>query len=591
MSYEALIQQAFGEATGGRAWVAIQMLEDALRAAPADAGLLRAMGKVRWFTGDSAGAAACFERAVASTPADASLLAELARTQWHLGRLPEARESYERLIMASSRDLNSYQEMAELLLVMGDSDAAWAAFERAAAAFPGDPNPHLRLTHTAVRAGEIDTAVRMARRAVELFPHVPEAVLQLCVAMAFADGVDPAEHCALHRRLGELTAARAEKNAAPFMNIPDPDRAIRVAFLSTDFRFHACAFFMAALLARLDPESVGVYCYALNQADPVSETFTRLGLYREMRGLSDAQIVAQAREDRIDVLVDCSGWSRDCRMEALCTRLAPIQVNWLGYCNTTGLPGMDYRIVDGVTDPPGAEAYASETLIRLDRCFVCFAMPEHAPAAALSEGLREFSERGTTNRPVVLSCFNRLEKAQHRAVSAMVRVLEGARDSVLLVKDDGTPGARRSFEKRFLAAGGDLTRVTWAPYERDPARHLAGHHAVDLALDPFPYNGTTTTCEALMMSVPVVTLEGSAHRARVGSSILKSAGLEKLVARSEDEYVAVAVGLANNRGALAEMHGRTRERMLKSEVCNANSFAQAFERALRGTWEAWCARA
>lgn len=268
-------------------------------------------------------------------------------------------------------------------------------------------------------------------------------------------------------------------------------------------------------------------------------------------------------------------------------RLAPVQVTYLGWPHTTGSTSLDWRIVDAVTDPPGAEAWATEKLLRLDRCFVCFAMPDHTPEPALSPSLRTYSKGGSMG-PVTFASFNRLEKVQTAALHAWARILGRVPGSRLLIKAAPFSGVRASFERRFAGEGGDASRVDWAGFEMDPSAHLRAFHRADIALDPFPYNGTTTTCEALLMGVPVVALRGESHRARVGASLLASAGLGDLVAASEDQYVEIAAGLASDPARLLSLHKGTRSAMLNSPVCDASGYARDFEHALRGAWRAWC---
>lgn len=190
--------------------------------------------------------------------------------------------------------------------------------------------------------------------------------------------------------------------------------------------------------------------------------------------------------------------------------------------------------------------------------------------------------------PVTFASFNRLEKVQGAALRVWARILQRVPGSRLLIKAAPFSGVRASFERRFAAAGGDASRVDWTGFEMDPSAHLRAFHRVDIALDPFPYNGTTTTCEALLMGVPVVALRGESHRARVGASLLTSAGLGDLVAASEDQYVEIAARLASDPSRLLSLHKSTRGAMLNSPVCDASGYARDFEHALRGAWRAWC---
>lgn len=582
-----VIQSAMEHATQGRIEVALRSLRGALDGSANDAPVLLALGQVLWFAGDQAGAIEALQRAAAGEAKGSRARLELARALWSMGRSEAAAREYEEIVARQPRVIEGWNELAGVWVRAGEFDKAWGVFRRAAGAMPGETTPWLSWTHTMVRTGEVEAGVRVAREAASAFPESTEIIENLCLTLAFADGAGAQELVDLHARLGGLMAQGSRRPAAVFTNSRDPNRPLKVAFWSTDFRFHACAFFLAGLLTRLDRSRVQVFCYALNAPDSVSRAFAGLGVYRELQRVPEEEIARVARADGIDVLVDCSGWSMGHRMDVLVPRLAPVQVEYLGYSNTSGLPTMDYRIVDAITDPPGSEAFATERLLKLPRCFVCFAMPDHTPPEALSPWLGAFAASGRVQPGVTFGCFNRLEKVQGRVLRCWATLLERVPGATLLLKD-GPPGSRLSLERRFAGAGGDGSRLRWTGFEADPSRHLAAYHQVDIALDPFAYNGTTTTCESLLMGVPVVGLMGDQHRSRVGASLLTNVGLPELIAKSEDEYVSLAAGLATDLPRLLRLHQNVRRQMLASPICNATQYAQDFEAALRGAWRGWC---
>jgi predicted O-linked N-acetylglucosamine transferase (SPINDLY family) len=250
---------------------------------------------------------------------------------------------YEQVIALAPHEPAAYDEAAKVQLTAARFDEAWAIYARGVRALPGTSQPFVQWVNAAIKAGEVDQAVPAARAGVAACPDDPATLLQLCVALAFADNPDPAEHTALHRRLGELTAARSPRPAPAFPNTRDLNRRLRVAFMSGDFRFHACAFFMAGPLTALDRARIEPFCYVLNAPDQLTPNFAQLAKFRDLSKATDDQIVAQARADGIDILLDCFGWSAGHRMAALCPRIAPVQIDYLGYSNTTGLPTMDYR--------------------------------------------------------------------------------------------------------------------------------------------------------------------------------------------------------------------------------------------------------
>lgn len=574
-----VIGAAMAQTRAGNPGQGARLLDDALRTRPDDVPLLRALGQVRRAAGDNAGAAEVLARAHALAPDAPGLAHDAGRALLAAGRPADAAALLTSLHARTPADPGAGIDAASACIAAGRFDDAWAAYQRLAHARPRDPEVFVRWTDAAIRAGEVDEAVRAARDGMTRFPDSPETILQACVAMAFADDTDPDEHTALHRRLGELVRDASPPAHEHFFNDPDPDRPLRVAFYSTDFRRHACAFFLNALLPNLDPAHALPLCYALHAPDDVSRTFAARFPYRELGDLAAEEIREIAASDAVDVLVDCSGWSRGHRMDAIARPIAPVQVAWLGYSNTSGLPGLHHRFVDAITDPPGTDRWATESLVRVPGCFIAYAPPAEAPAPGHAR---------PPDAPFVFGSFNRLEKVQHATLRAWGEVLARTPGGVLLLKDDGTPGARVSLERRLAHAGGDPARLRWTPFERDVAAHLAAHDRMDLALDPFPYNGTTTTCEALLMGVPVVALAGRVHRARVGASLLHACGLGDLVAPDIDSYVRLATDLARDPTRLADLRRTTRDRFLASPVCDGPGFARRFEGALRETWRAWC---
>lgn len=588
MNVAAEIAEAHRLVLGGDAPGARAVLDRAMARAPRDARLMHARAQVEFHAGDLAAAEQWLARATAASPGDATLRTDHAKVLWGMGRLDDAAAEFGAGVRSAPADLDARLSLAQVHLERADFAASWAGLEDAVRAVPGNPEVYRRWSELAVRAGEVDEALRIARRGVAAWPRDVGLLVQLASTMNFADGVDAGEHLDVIRRLAAVSGRGGPERT--FANTRDSEKRLTVAFLSPDFRFHACAFFLAGLLSRMNPSRVRVLAYSTGRPDGVTGAFSQLCELREMSEWTHARIAAAAEQDGVDIAVDCAGWSAGSRLEAMIPRLAPVQVTYLGWPHTTGSPSLDWRIVDAVTDPTGAEAWATEKLLRLERCFVCFAMPDHTPEPALSPSLGAFA-RGGAMGPVTFASFNRLEKVQGAALRVWARILERVPGSRLLIKAAPFSGVRASIERRFGAAGGDVSRVDWAGFEMDPTAHLRAFHRADIALDPFPYNGTTTTCEALLMGVPVVALRGESHRARVGASLLTSAGLGDFVAASADQYVEIAVGLASDPARLLLLHQGTRSAMLNSPVCDASGYARDFEHALRGAWRAWCGRA
>jgi predicted O-linked N-acetylglucosamine transferase (SPINDLY family) len=298
--------------------------------------------------------------------------------------------------------------------------------------------------------------------------------------------------------------------------------------------------------------------------------------------LSDEEVRRQICADGIDVLIDLAGHTEGTRLPALASKPAPVTASWLGYPGTTGLPTIDYRITDPLADPEGSERLHTERLIRLPQGFLCYRPPAEAPEVLPPPAL--------AREGVTFGSFNRLAKVTPEVVKVWARILHALPRARLLVKDAllRNEDFRRDFAESFAREGVGPERLDLRAFMPGLADHLGAYGEVDVALDPFPYNGTTTTCEALWMGVPVVNLVGDRHAGRVGLSLLSRVGLDHLTASEIDSYVRIATVLAGDLPGLARLRGELRDRLRQSSLCDAPRFARAFEVALRAMWQDWC---
>lgn len=390
------------------------------------------------------------------------------------------------------------------------------------------------------------------------------------------------QHCAWG---AEITAQCRETVVPTFTNTRDPNRRLRVAYLSGDFNRHPVGFFFAPLLAHHDHKIVDVFCYSeIESPDATTQSLQTLGgIWRQTRGMSDEALRQQLRADQIDIAIDLAGHTARNRLRALAIKPAPVTATWLGYPATTGLPSIDWRITDALADPPGQEHFHTEKLMRLPNGLWCYEppiadMPEVAPPPALTRGY------------VTFGSFNNPAKISTATIRAWAAILAAVPRSRLLLKGMilTDAEAKRRLLDQLKSAGLETDRVDIRGSIDDLKAHFAAYGDVDIALDPFPYNGTTTTCEALWMGVPVVALIGNHHAARVGFDLLSRLGLVELAAIDIDAYVATAVALAQDMTRLQYLRSRLRERMRASPLCDAVAFARAFEAALREMWRHWC---
>ncbi|MDA0661771.1 MAG: hypothetical protein O3B08_02910 [Proteobacteria bacterium] len=318
-----------------------------------------------------------------------------------------------------------------------------------------------------------------------------------------------------------------------------------------------------------------MFCYAnLENAD---DTTARLRAssdhWRWVAGIDDAQLAKQIRADEIDILVDLSGHTAGNRLLVFQRRPAPVQATWLGYPNTTGMSAIDYRITDAIADPPGAEPLWREALIRLEAGFLCYAppadAPDVAPLPALSKG------------HVTFGSFNNLRKVTPAVIETWAKILRRIPTARLMLKarSFADTATRDRFIGAFVSHGVSAERVILRDTVASTAEHLGAYADVDIALDPFPYNGTTTTCEALWMGVPTVTLQGNRHAARVGASLLTHTGLCDWIAGNTGAYVEAAIRHAKDIQALATLRRGLRDLAAHSPLCDAPGFARRMEAA------------
>ena len=364
----------------------------------------------------------------------------------------------------------------------------------------------------------------------------------------------------------------------------DPERKLRIGFVSPDFRAHSVAYYIRPFFDAFDRERFDVIAYAhLCDEDSVTADLKSLTTdWRNVFEIDDQQLAETIRKDRIDVLVDLTGLTKDSRLPAFTARPAPVQMTYVGYPNTTGLPQIDYRITDGTADPDGMDDDYTETLIRLPGCFLCYAVPGHA--APVEPGPSEHRDH------VTFGSFNNFAKVNDGLLDLWADVLNAVPGSKLLMKamSSNDMTTQNRIRGRFEQKGVDPKRLTFVDYRATPASHLTIYNDVDIALDTFPYNGTTTTCEALWMGVPVVTLMGERHASRVGASLLQTIGLEACIAETKEDYVLTAKLMAEHPGLLKTTRRTLRDSVYRSPLCNREAHTRLLEDAFRETWRIRC---
>jgi predicted O-linked N-acetylglucosamine transferase (SPINDLY family) len=425
--------------------------------------------------------------------------------------------------------------------------------------------------------GKLEEAIACYRRALELKPDYAEAHSNLLFTLQYRTDVTPTALAAAHAEYDRRHAAPLRGALAQHEKVYDRHDRLRLGFLSPDLGRHPVGYFLVRVLENLrsDQHETIAYSDRIVKDEMTYRLQSAVTRWRDVAGLSDQRLAEQIRADRIDILFDLAGHTAHNRLLVFARKPAPIQVTWAGYVGTTGLKAMDYLLADRFEVPPGAEQHYSERVLRMPDGYVCFDPPLDAPPVAPLPAL----ERGQ----VTLGCFNNPAKVTPRVIevwATILRRLPGAR-LVLKYKGWSDAGVARRFTEMFAAHAVDPGRLELlgaSPH----ARLLAEYGRIDLALDPFPYNGGLTTCEALWMGVPVVTCPGATFASRHSLSHLSNVGLTETIARNLDEYVELAVALASDLPRLAALRAGLRPRMAASPLCDGERFATNLASILRG---------
>jgi len=456
------------------------------------------------------------------------------------------------------------------------NDLASSKYATLVSSFPDEGKYRVAYAKTLNHLGKNDLALEQYEAAKALDPSDDEPYFRGLFAQNYSQTLEDQEIAAAHKAFGRRLEER-EPNVEGFAPRSQGKR-IKVAYVSKDFLTHSVAYFFLAMIRNHNVEQFEVFCYsdsAPSKADDITQIIKQESEHWiECHHLNDNELYKQIRQDEIDILVDLIGLTGEPRSGVYAKRAAPIQMNYLAYPNTFGLSRMDYRITDDWADPVGlTEQYHSEKLIRLAGGFLCytpeFAETELAELPALTSG------------KVTFGSFNVFPKITDQMFAAWAEILLRVPDSQLLIKanifNEKTNLAK--IEQRFAALGIKKERLILLAAIADKKSHLQVYDQVDIHLDTYPYNGTTTTCEALWQGVPTITLQGKSHRSRVGTSILNQVGLENYITQSLEAYIDLAVASANKLPELADLRRTMRERLQNSLMLDGKRFMSELEEA------------
>jgi len=528
---------------------AVACYRQTLQLNPADAEAHYNLGRAMQAQRHSADAIACFRRALELAPGLVAALRSLGGALKLQGQLSEARACYHQVLALTPDDAETYNDLGTIFQDQGDSAEAAACFEQARALQP--------------------TAAWLHSNALANLQYRP--------------GVTLAELQTAHAEFERCHAAQWRTTWQPFPNEPDAERPLRLGFVSPHFSQHPVGYFLIRALEQLDRSTCTVTCYSdrLHHDDLTARFRAAASEWRDVSQHSDEALAAQIRTDRIDMLFDLAGHTGGNRLLVFARKPAPVQITWLDYEGTTGLAAIDYLLADRYEVPPAAERWYCERVLRMPDDFVCYDPPSLAPPV----GPLPATESGR----VTFASFNLPTKITRQVVDQWAAILRRLPQSRLWLKYRGLddPAARGRFHRLFAERDIPPDRVRlegWSPY----AEFLACYQHVDIALDTFPYSGGLTTCEALWMGVPVVTLPGETFASRHGLSHLTNVGLTETIAGDEPAYVELAVRLAGDLPRLAAIRAGLRQQVAASPLCDGKRFADNLLHLLRGAWREWC---
>jgi protein O-GlcNAc transferase len=524
---------------------ALSAAQRAVELAPKSPEAQNALGLAYLALRQSKNAISAFRVAIEVGPDFADAARNLALTYQEAMRLGEAAETYLKATKRWPEDAAAYAGLARTSRMMGRSDAAVEAYRQAIVHSPGNRRYHSNLLFGLIGSAHQD--------GVSLFAE--------------------------HRDWHERHASSLELSAPQLSRSRDPERRLRVGYVSADFRSHPVGRIVQSVIAAHDRSAVEVFCYS-GVARPdnfTTETEVACDHWRSINNLGDEAVSNVIGEDEIDILVDLSGHSAKNRLTVFARKPAPVQASWLGYMSTTGLTAIDYYIGDEIHTPEEFDNHFSEKVYRLRRNLTCFSPPDDAPpvAALPAESAGQ----------ITFGCFGNPGKITDACIDLWAGLLKTVEGSRLILRYQGyeDPVVCQDFTQRFSSVGIEPSRIDFEG-STDYRDVLETYNRVDIALDTYPYSGTMTTMEALWMGVPVVTLAGNRTLARQTAGQLSAAGLGELIADDAQSFVILASSLAQDLDRLRTYRSSMRSRLSSSPLCDAVDLARALEDAYRAMW-------
>jgi protein O-GlcNAc transferase len=598
---------------------AVECYQKALQINPSDAVIYYNLANTFQENKQTDEAITCYKKALQFSPDLFDAHYNLGILFKDKGELDDAISNFQKALQLNPNLAQAYAHLGLALQDKGEPDGAIHAFHKALELNPNNVFAYYGIGVALGDKGNLEESANVYRKALEL---VPDNVLAYCnlggilldqgklhdaeicfkrASEAKPDDLKPyqamllmmhynpknspeaiySEHLQFAKKFEEPLAS----TIIPYAKRCNNNRPLKIGYVSPDFRTHAVGFFIDPVLTFHNHEHFEIYCYYnFLIDDEMTEHMRRYtDKWKNITDMSDEEVAGLIEKDKIDILIDLTGHAPRNRILVFARKPAPVQATWIGYPDTTGLSAIDYKLVDKYTDPPGmTEHLYTEKLMRLPDCFLCYLPYKSSPEVGILPAQR--------SGHITFGSFNYFSKVSPEVLKLWIEILKIIPDAHLIMKAKGfiDEVMCKNIMDTFNSEGIEVDRIALLPFKQSIRDHLEIYNSVDIGLDTFPYNGTTTTCEALWMGVPVITLAGITHVARVGTSLLSNIGLHELIAKNHEEYVKIAVNLANDITKLRSLRGNLRTMMIHSPLTDAKRFTLNLEKCYRKMWETWC---
>lgn len=598
---------------------AISHLKRTLQLNPADAEAHLALGLALQQEGLADEAIGHFQRSISLDPGNSGAYNSLGNALKEKGLINDAADAYRKAVEIDPGSAEAYTNLGNILREKGQNDEAIACFNNSIRSDPDYVrayyglavaiigkwrldeavnvcNKILQINETDVFAyyvlgnifmsrGKLDKAETYFRRAIEIKPDELKPHQALLVLTSYSPKYNAQSILSEHLQFAALFEKPLRSEIAPHKNDRSPDRRLKIGYVSPDFKGHSVAYFIEPVLAAHNRDLFEIFCYSdVSAPDNVTNRMKKYAdHWKDITGVPDEKAAELIHKEEIDILIDLAGHTGGVNRILLFARKpSPVQVSWIGYLTTTGLSSIDYRIADVFSDPPGmTEQFYTEKLIRPSRSFLCYLPIKDSPAVGRLPALKAGH--------ITFGSFNNFVKVVPEVITLWARILKAVPNSRMMLKTDSfcDRTTRQYAIDMFVQRGIEAGRIALLSSEPSP-KHLESYNFVDIGMDTFPFNGGATTCEAMWMGVPVITLAGSAYHSRVGISLLSNVGLKDLVARTCEEYVDIAVNLAGDLKRLQSLREGLRDMMAQSPLTDAKKFTLELENCYRAIWVEWC---